>query len=556
MTATSATASSPDKHLPTSTPAQPPRIQRSNFEDWVGDDDEEYYPENKPKHERGGKKKKKKAKPQEQARIWDWDDVYDPEYPNSFADYKRSEEQNREIRDWKARLYHRQLKKAKKGGAYIGEGGGSRAPNSKIPATRTSKHAYKRLGMFAPPPSLNFAPPPMDNGPARNPQMADDDHVYNYPTAPTDRMDEDGYDAPISFAQSSRPAHPTDDDPYLRRMQMSGMAAPQQFSISTQARSVHTPPVLSSQAAPPMDEKAAADLEAKKADAAAKIAVFKAKIAAHRARSGNATAASPTPPAATAAAEAPALPATYDADHAPPPPPADEPGAIVLRAPVRYDVLPAPSSNPTDSVTDQDAQAPSADDTDQPRSNRPGQKGFAERLLKKFGWDEGQGLGAKGEGITTAIVAKAEKRKKLSDAEGGGWAKPANMGKIVGGKRRKLQPGETEAEAGEDDGTSLAKMSEVVKLIGILAGTDVDWEIQENGLYDKMGQTMQERYGNVERIFVWRPHSGGDNEVFVKFTSQLSALRAVQDVDGQYYAGNLVRAQYWEVERFEKGEYA
>jgi hypothetical protein len=89
-------------------------VQQSNFEDWVGDDDDYSFQDSRPKAERGGRKKKKKNKAQE--RVWDWDDIYDPTLPNNYADYKGSEEQAREIRDWKARLYYRQLKEAKKAG--------------------------------------------------------------------------------------------------------------------------------------------------------------------------------------------------------------------------------------------------------------------------------------------------------------------------------------------------------------------------------------------------------------------------------------------------------
>jgi splicing factor 45 len=111
------TASSPDRQqqtgqVPSSTPShQASGMQKSNFDDWVGDgDDDFFYQDNRA---RGGRKKKRKNnKPQE--RIWDWDDIYDPTVPNNYADYKHSEEQHREIRDWKARLYHHQLREAKR----------------------------------------------------------------------------------------------------------------------------------------------------------------------------------------------------------------------------------------------------------------------------------------------------------------------------------------------------------------------------------------------------------------------------------------------------------
>jgi splicing factor 45 len=198
-----------------------------------------------------------------------------------------------------------------------------------------------------------------------------------------------------------------------------------------------------------------------------------------------------------------------------------------------------------DTLTDSnDTPPPPAEQT---RSSRPGQKGFAERLLKRYGWSKGQGLGADGTGITTAIVAQASKRKKRPDSEGGGWAAPANMGKIVGGKKRKLDPSSTQ----EGDVTS-----EVVKFEGMLEGLDVGREIEEGGLMQEIGEEMAREYGNVERVFIWREEMGGGNEVFVKFTSAASAVRAVQGMQGAEFAGNEVRAGFWDSGKFEAGEYA
>ena len=165
--------------------------------------------------------------------------------------------------------------------------------------------------------------------------------------------------------------------------------------------------------------------------------------------------------------------------------------------------------------------------------------------MAKMGYQKGQGLGADGSGITTAIVMKAEKRKKKSDAEGGGYVAPANMGKIVGGKKQKVETGESETDA----------MSEVIKLEGMLANMDVDQEIQDNNLMQEVGDELGE-FGKVERLFIWRTHMGGNDEVFVKFTSPLSALRAVREMDGVEFADNTVKAAFFDAEKFERGEYA
>ena len=44
--------------------------------------------------------------------------------------------------------------------------------------------------------------------------------------------------------------------------------------------------------------------------------------------------------------------------------------------------------------------------------------------------------------------------------------------------------------------------------------------------------------------------------VFVKFTSQLSALRAVNALEGRLFNGNVITARFFDAERFERGDYA
>ena len=550
----SAAFSGADKTVISSTPVQQPHARTTNFSDWVGDNDEDFqYQE---KRERGGKrsKNKKKRAKGEPTRIWDWDDIYDPTQPSVYADYKGSEEQMREVRDWKARLYyHKRKEEAKRSKS------GSEAPPSRKPANSASTHicsmksADRHVGMFAPPPSLSFAPPSFDDAPQIQAAYDDDEEYYPPPVATSLRDEDDEYEPPSAFAQHStisppaefskpmvfsRPSVPAEDaadDLASRRVVMSDppplMAQPQ--------------PVISAPPAPISEEEAAekaAELAVKKAEAAAKIAAFKAKMAAHKAKADAQPVIAAVPisqaPEAVTTSSVPMLPVQ------PASPPKDIDGTSISRAPVLYKAPP-----PT---FEAGLTAPPAQQ-DQPRNNRPGQKGFAERLLKKYGWEKGQGLGATGDGITTAIIAQAEKRgKKRSDFEGKGWgAQPANMGKIVGGKRRKVEG------VADDDGLHGA-MSEVVKLQGMLTGLDIEYEMREGNLMQEIGEEMEKQYGKVERMYIWRKEEdgeGGDDSVFVKFTSQLSALRAVSATDGMTFAGNEVRARYFDTAKFEGGEY-
>ncbi len=121
-------------------------------------------------------------------------------------------------------------------------------------------------------------------------------------------------------------------------------------------------------------------------------------------------------------------------------------------------------------------------EADAPRSLRPGQKGFAERLMAKYGWTKGTGLGASGTGIINPLRVQLEKRKQKSDAEGGGFVGPGGKGKIVGGKKK---PG-TEEEG------KFGAMSDVVVTYGMVDGMDLDAEIAA-GLIQEIGEECNER---------------------------------------------------------------
>ncbi|KAK1633869.1 hypothetical protein BDP81DRAFT_62306 [Colletotrichum phormii] len=248
-----------------------------------------------------------------------------------------------------------------------------------------------------------------------------------------------------------------------------------------------------------------------------------------------------------------ALSASAAPPPSPPPAPTDE--ATISRAPVRY----------TPSITKEPPAADEADPSDPdsppptlglgatagppaeepaPRSSRPGQAGFAQRLMSKYGWTKGSGLGADESGIVNPLRVQVEKRKKKSDAEGGGWAEPGNRAKVIGGKRKD-----------EIDGSSTKKfggpMSEVIVLQRMLDNMeDLQGEIA-NGLGQEIGEECGEKYGRVERLYI----DVERRQVFIRFTDQVSALRAVNELDGRVFNGNVIVPKFFDTEKFDKGIY-
>lgn len=206
--------------------------------------------------------------------------------------------------------------------------------------------------------------------------------------------------------------------------------------------------------------------------------------------------------------------------------PETTPAGVISRAPVRYNLPPPPSDLPTEAELEK-ALAEEPEDDEQnlanpesaPRSLRPGQKGFAERLMSKYGWSKGSGLGADGSGIVNPLRVLVEKRRKKPDSEGGGFADPKGIGKIIGGKRKDT--------SNDGDVGKFGAMSEVIVLRGMVDGMNLDEEVEgsgDGGLMQEIGDECSEKYGRVERVYIHR-NGNAPAIVFVKFTNQLSGLR-------------------------------
>lgn len=102
--------------------------------------------------------------------------------------------------------------------------------------------------------------------------------------------------------------------------------------------------------------------------------------------------------------------------------------------------------------------------------------------MSKYGWTSGHGLGADSSGIINPLRVQVEKRRRRADADGGGWAEPANKGKVVGGGTRK------DAAGNEAQG-----LSDVIVLLNMLDNMpDLAAEV-EDGLGQEIGEECGEK---------------------------------------------------------------
>ncbi|KTW29854.1 hypothetical protein T552_01058 [Pneumocystis carinii B80] len=200
----------------------------------------------------------------------------------------------------------------------------------------------------------------------------------------------------------------------------------------------------------------------------------------------------------------------------------------ITREPQMYDIKTTNSSESmTSSIDSENSKTPESSGF-QSNSNMPGQKKFAERLMKKYGWEKGKGLGASNDGIVNPLIVKQSKDRK-------------NIGSII----NKNQPEKT---------GKFGKLSKVILLTNVSELETVDDELSQ-----EIGDECNKSYGKVERCFIYKNMNttlaSDIVRVFVLFTDTISALRAVNALNGRLFGGKEIQVKFYDFDKFENGEY-
>uniref|UniRef100_A0A673B111 Splicing factor 45 n=1 Tax=Sphaeramia orbicularis TaxID=375764 RepID=A0A673B111_9TELE len=188
---------------------------------------------------------------------------------------------------------------------------------------------------------------------------------------------------------------------------------------------------------------------------------------------------------------------------------------------------------------------PIYDDSDRPRSPPGPTSSFlanmggtvAHKIMQKYGFKEGQGLGKHEQGLSTALsVEKTSKRG----------------GKIIVGDAAEKQQNMISADPSKKSETNplteiLKNPTKVVLLRNMVGRGEVDEDLE--------GETKEEceKYGKVVKCVIFEIADVPDDEavrIFLEFERVESAIKAVVDLNGRYFGGRVVKACFYNLDKF------
>nr|CAD7453899.1 unnamed protein product [Timema tahoe] len=179
------------------------------------------------------------------------------------------------------------------------------------------------------------------------------------------------------------------------------------------------------------------------------------------------------------------------------------------------------------------------EDDDKRRRNR--EERLAAKIMAKYGFREGQGLGKKEQGIASALqVEKTSKRGGRIIRENDVMPPPAISSP---GAMSQVQPSKPEPTITE----IMKSPSKVVLLRNMVGPGEVDEDLEP-----EVKDECNTKYGDVIKVIIFEqpnvPHEEAVR-IFVEFKRIESAIKAVVDLNGRFFGGRQVKAGFYSWEK-------
>lgn len=171
----------------------------------------------------------------------------------------------------------------------------------------------------------------------------------------------------------------------------------------------------------------------------------------------------------------------------------------------------------------------------------PKEDDFATKMMKKMGWKDGAGLGKDLQGMSNPLVMKKTDQRTGVIEEAA--AKRQAPGQAAG------QPDPKQAKTAAP--TFNRPPTRVLLLLNLVGAGEVDEDLE--------GETAEEagKYGKLKKCVVKEVKNVPDTEavrIFLEYEKVEDATKAMVDMNGRYFGGRVVKAQFYEELKFEKGE--
>ncbi|XP_046963559.1 splicing factor 45 [Vanessa cardui] len=179
-----------------------------------------------------------------------------------------------------------------------------------------------------------------------------------------------------------------------------------------------------------------------------------------------------------------------------------------------------------------------------------GASSVAAKIMAKYGFKEGQGLGKKEQGMSVALqVEKTSKRggRIIHEKDNSAMPPPSFLLPSLPGSDSPNSSSQLLKQ--EPSITEIMKTpSKVVLLRNMVGPGDVDEELEP-----EVKDECNTKYGEVVKVLIFEmPNVPHDEAVriFVEFKRIESAIKAVVDLNGRFFGGRQVKAGFYDIEKF------